>query len=63
MFTQGVNFICGSPQSLMNIQAIPTPKLFDRRSAQDDGAGGPIVEEFDGLSAILGEDGTPIYTE
>lgn len=51
----------GTAPTYANIQAIPTPVLWVGRI--DDVPSGPIAEEFDGISPILGEDGTPIFAE
>jgi hypothetical protein len=61
MFSIGVNFFPGSPQTLANIQVIPTPEVWRDRQTGLPGDG--IVEEFDQLSPILDEQGGVIAEE
>jgi hypothetical protein len=58
MFSAGITFFPGSPQSLMNIQAMPIPRIFELPIVDDGSGPGNILDTGD--QPILNTEDNPI---
>jgi hypothetical protein len=57
MFSAGITFFPGSPQSVPNVQTYPTPTMFIQREPEDVSGGGYILDTGDRPILDAGDNG------